>query len=333
VLTILVILLALPCTPVYGNGAVATPPQQPVDGPGGSAYTHDALVRSRVGNLPTGAWVFAPEGTSEAERGELPVVLFLHGFGATNPQTYRGWITHLVRRGNIVIYPDYQPEGFLVFDQSAFVANMLTGLEAGLDEATLDPETIHVVGHSLGAVLGAAYLASGSEAGLPRAASLTLMAPGGCSTCGSRSGFGVPIPDDLPAPGDLLVNIVVGRDDTIVGDGDARAIWIKLADVPPDRKRLVGVQSDRHGEPDLVADHLFVQSDGLGSRVDTLDWFGAWRPLDRLIACAESGTLCEVALGSGDEALSMGQWSDGTPVAPMVVVDPVAGTRPASTNV
>ena len=315
------------------TGARASPPPQPVEGPGGSAYAFDPVETSRSGNLPTGAWGFALEGTSDVERGQMPVVLFLHGFGATDPQTYRGWIAHLVRRGHIVIYPDYQSEGFLVFDQSTFVANTLVGLEQGLDKAGLAPETIHVVGHSLGAVIGAAYLRAGPLDDLPPGASLTLIAPGGCSTCGTMSGFGVPLPDDLAASEELLVNIVVGSDDTIVGDGDARAIWSRLADVPPDRKRLVEVRSDRYGQPGLVADHLFVQSDGFGSEVDALDWFGVWRPLDRLIGCAESGSLCAVALGTDPVALGMGEWSDGTPVAPMVVVDPVAGTRPASTNV
>ncbi|MBA3377330.1 MAG: alpha/beta fold hydrolase, partial [Chloroflexia bacterium] len=201
--------LVLTMPGIAGSGARASPPPQPVEGPGGSAYAFDAVETSRSGNLPTGAWVFAPEGTSDVERGQMPVVLLLHGFGATDPQTYRGWISHLVRRGHIVIYPDYQPEGFLVFDQSTFVANMLAGLEQGLDKAGLEPETIHVVGHSLGAVMGAAYLRAGPLDDLPPVASLTLIAPGGCSTCGTTSGFGVPLPDDLAAPEELLVNIVV----------------------------------------------------------------------------------------------------------------------------
>jgi pimeloyl-ACP methyl ester carboxylesterase len=297
------------------------PPAQPADGPGGSGYAHAAVATERVGDLPTGEWVFVPEGVADAVRAEMPVVLLLHGFGATDPQTYRGWITHLVRSGNVVVYPDYQPEGFLVFDQAAFVENMVAGTERAFDQAGLDPDAIHVVGHSLGAVIGVAAIGEGPDGGLPPVASLTLVAPGGCSTCGSTSGFGIPLPETLEVPAGMLVHAVTGSDDAIVGDGDARAIWSRLEDIPAGQKRFVDVRSDGHGEPVLVADHLFVQSDGFGSGVDALDWFGAWRPLDALIACAETGELCEVALGTDAEALFMGEWSDGTPVAPMVVVD------------
>ena len=314
-----VLVLATPFPPVPVDGAEASPPPQSLDGPGGRTYAFAEVERARVGEIPSGASIFSPEGIPDVERSRMPVVLFLHGFGATDPTTYRGWITHLVRRGNTVIYPDYQPEGFLVLDQSAFVANMLAGLKRGLDAAGLEPGEVHVVGHSLGAVIGAAYLASGSEAGLPPVASLTLVAPGGCGTCGTMSGFGVPLPDRFEPPKGLLVNIVTGSDDTIVGDGDALAIWARLADVPQGRKRLVEVQSDRYGSPELVADHLFPQSDGFGSEVDALDWYGVWRPLDSLIACASDGTFCEIALGTDAAALEMGEWSDGGPVAPMVV--------------
>lgn len=318
VLTLLVMLLAAVPGPV--SGVDVSPPPQPADGPGGNAYAHASIDVSRVGDLPTGAWVFSPNGEPGAERSRIPVVLFLHGFGATDPGTYRGWITHLVRRGNTVIYPDYQPEGFLVPDQSSFVANMLAGLQSGLEAAGIAPEAIHVVGHSLGGVMGVAYLAEGREVGLPPAASLTVVAPGGCSNCGMTSGFGVPLPPGLAPPADLLVNIVTGSDDAIVGDGDALAIRDLLANVPANQLRLVEVRSDRHGSPDLVADHLFAQSDGFGSEVNALDWYGLWRPLDGLIACAETRALCEVALGTGETALDMGAWGDGTPVVLPVVI-------------
>lgn len=301
--------------------AEPSPPGQPIEGPGGSAYAYETMTIERVGELPSGAWVFLPGGVADRDLSGMPVILFLHGFGATDPQTYRAWITHLARRGNIVVYPDYQPAGFLVPDQSGFVANLLAGVRRGLATAGVAPEAVHVVGHSLGGVLGTAYLAAGPAAGLPPAASLTVIAPGGCGTCGTTEGFGVPLPDNPRAPDGLLVHVVTGSEDTIVGDGDARAIWSRLDAVPEARKRFVEVRSDRHGEPALVADHLFAQSDGFGSEVDALDWYGAWRPLDSLIACAEEGALCDVALGANAAAFGMGAWSDGTPVTLPVVVD------------
>ena len=37
-----------------------------------------------------------------------PVVLFLHGWGATEPRFYGPWLEHLARAGNAVVYPRYQ---------------------------------------------------------------------------------------------------------------------------------------------------------------------------------------------------------------------------------
>lgn len=322
-LVALILTLAWPTSPASGRDAPAPPPTQSVAGPGGSDYAYGSAARIRVGDEPTGAWVFSPEGIPAEDLARLPVVILLHGFGATDPQTYRGWIGHIVRRGATVIYPDFQPAGFLAPDQSAFVADMLAGVAEGLEAAGVEPENVHIVGHSLGAVIGTAYLGAGPVAGLPPAASLTLVAPGGCRTCGATPGFGVALPDDLQPPDGLLVNIIVGADDEIVGDRDAREIWSRLGSVPASDKRFVEVQSDRHGSPGLIADHLFAQSDGDGdgSAIDALDWYGVWRPLDSLIACADTGRLCDVALGTSDAALFMGEWSDGRAVPLPVVID------------
>ena len=56
-------------------------------------------------------WLFVPTdplpGTPRA--GEpFPLVIFVHGSGATNADPYLAWIEHLVRRGAVVLYPQYQ---------------------------------------------------------------------------------------------------------------------------------------------------------------------------------------------------------------------------------
>ena len=38
----------------------------------------------------------------------FPLVIFVHGSGATGPDLYLAWIEHLVRRGAVVLYPLYQ---------------------------------------------------------------------------------------------------------------------------------------------------------------------------------------------------------------------------------
>ncbi len=298
-------------------------PQQPASGPGGRDYRFNHVHAERLGELPSGVTVFRPEGIDDATRAKLPVVLFLHGFTANNPVLYGGWIEHLVRRGAVVLYPDYQEVGVFSGGQEHYIDNMFAGVRDGLAEMSLKPERVHVVGHSLGAVLAMVYSTTAAERGLPEGATLTMIEPGGCRNCGGSFGFGVPVQLDRRLLGDTLVSIVVGEDDSLVGDADALVLARMAANIPPDRQRLMLVQSDDHGQPALVADHLLPQTAGSGGEEDALDWYGLWRPFDALVACADAGQHCDVALGDSEVALSMGYWSDGTPVEHLSVRDPM----------
>ena len=303
-----------------GARAVITPPAQPATGPGGQEYRFGDVTAVRAGDEPRGAWVFSPTLVTEAERSSLPVVVFLHGFGANDPALYGGWIDHIARRGAVVIFPDYQEPGFFSGGQGAYLANMLAGIAAAIDRIGTTPDRVHVVGHSLGAILTAAYGALAPAADLPHAATLTFITPGGCRNCGNFGSFGVPLPLDRQIPAETMVRTVVGGDDVIVGDADARALQAMLTDVPAGRKVFESIPSDDHGSPPLIADHLFAQSGTTGESTDALDWYGLWRPFDALIECADRQQACEIALGNGDDRGYMGIWSDGTPVRSPVPV-------------
>lgn len=298
-----------------------TQPVQPASGPGGTAYPFTGVQTERIGSRPSGATVFLPDGIDRATLNDLPVVVFLHGFTAVKPQRYGGWIEHLVRRGAVVIYPDYQDAGVFAGGQDRYTDNMFTGISNAFDTLDLEPARVHVVGHSLGAVLTMVYGTLGPERGLPAAASLTLVAPGGCRSCGNGFRFGVPVELDRRLPQDTLVSIVVSEDDELVGSADAVVLARLTGDIPADRQRFIVVRGDAHGQPPLVADHLFPQTAGNGGEEDALDWYGLWRPFDALVNCAESGQECDTALGTSNAALSMGSWSDGTPVVRPVVLD------------
>lgn len=318
-LVLLLVLASTAAPPAEAEGAI-TPPGQPVSGPGGREYMFEEIAAVRVGDAPTGAWLFAPEGTAQADRATLPVVLFLHGFGATDPALYQDWIDHLVRRGTVVIYPDYQEPGYLGGGQAAYLANLFAGAGEALTRLGTPPDQVHVVGHSLGAVLTAAYGVLAPAADLPPATTLTMIEPGGCRNCGNFGSFGVPLPLTRRIAPEILVRTVVGGDDDFVGDADARSIQQMLGDIPADRKAFETIPSDEHGLPALVADHLFPQTGGAGGETDALDWFGLWRPFDALVSCADRREACAVALGASDEHRFMGEWSDGTPVLPPVPV-------------
>src|SRR3954453_16509057 len=83
----------------------AAPPPQPKSGPGGAEYVATDVVKRAVGRASAASYVFHAAGAAAEPR---PVVVFIHAWGATNPQAYGGWINHLARKGFLVLFPKYQ---------------------------------------------------------------------------------------------------------------------------------------------------------------------------------------------------------------------------------
>jgi hypothetical protein len=107
------------------------------------------------------------------------------------------------------------------------------------------------------------------------------------------------------------------------------------------------VQSDTHGFPPLVADHLFplnfdkefVRAHDFSKakkrelsfkrtllqkflRSDALSFYGSWKLFDALCSAAFYGEDKHFALGDTKEQRFMGLWSDGVPVKELRVVAP-----------
>ncbi len=315
------------------------PPEQPIHGPGGREFAFEAVDVTRLGRPPTGSWLFEPtslrlDATKVETEPPLPVVIFLHGFTALDPDAYRAWIDHIVRRGAIVIYPDYQTSDPFAGDWDAFLPNSTAGIRMAMQElgrggrAVPYASRVAVVGHSLGAVLATGYATAAADEGLPAPSVLMLVQPGGCAGCGRLSGnWGVPLPDLTAVPANTMVTVIVGEDDPVVGSEAARIIWEGLRGIPLERRDFVTLRGDHRGLPPLRATHLLPQTGGWGGRVDALDWFGTWKLLDLLMGCAFRGEACDAALGNTPEQRYMGVWSDGEPVTEAKVTDfpPAAG--------
>lgn len=308
------------------------PPAQPEAGPGGQEAAFAEVVATRVGEPPSGYWLFEPAEPSEVDPGgttrALPVVVFLHGFTALDPDRYRLWMEHIAKRGAIVVYPDYQRASPFGDDWRTFLPNAREAVRAALASlevgATARPDTtrLAVVGHSLGGVLAAGYAATAANEGLPEADVLMAVAPGGCGGCRPLAEEqGVPLPDLSRVPAATKAVVVVGDADGVVGDGGGKRIWAAMGAVPTSNRDYVTVVSDGRGAPSLRASHLFPQTAGRGSTTDALDWFGTWKLLDLLTDCAFAGLGCDEALGGSARQRSMGVWSDGVPVAELRVTD------------
>ncbi len=306
------------------------PPAQPASGPGGAAVLYDRVIATRHGRAPVGYWLFEPSTPADPDRADrkLPLVLFVHGFNALDPTVYRAWIDHIVRRGAIVVYPDYQDVQLVGANPLTYLGNLLTGVRAATAELKtgrhppIDLARAAVVGHSRGGILAANYAAVAEAQGLPLPAVLMPVEPGGCRGCGGVSErLGAPLAPLDTVPAGVLALVVVGSEDDVVGTTGGKLIWSGLEEVPLDQRDFVTLVSDDHGRPPLEADHQLPQTDGLGSRVDAMDWYGSWKLFDALTSCAFEERWCDTALGNSDSQRFMGVWSDGMPVAAARITD------------
>jgi hypothetical protein len=324
----------------------ASEPRQPPQaafGPGGSAARYAEVESWRVGVPPTGAWIFAPaspatDQVAETDDRPWPLVIFFHGLTALDPAAYGKWIDHMVRRGNVVVYPDYQTARIWEADPTTYLANAIVAIGSAVGDLDggegklplVDLDRVAVAGHSAGGVLTVNYAAVAAQLGLPVPDVLMPVEPGGCGGCGfgDTVEFGIPIEDLSRVSPTTMVLVLAGENDRVVGQTGARVLWERLEHISLARRDFVVVRSDDHGAPDLTADHFFPLTGSLFGETDALDWNGTWRLFDALAECAFFGETCEMALGGGEEQQAMGEWSDGTPVMDLIVTDaPAAAAR------
>jgi pimeloyl-ACP methyl ester carboxylesterase len=251
---------------------------------------------------------------------QAPVVVFCHGWLAMQPWTYLGWITHLVRRGSIVIYPRYQAGTRT--PPSTFTANAASAIRDALKRlrqmGSVQPDTTRfaVVGHSAGGVIATDLTVRWEKLGIPRPRVLLAVEPGGSEADSGR--WGLPMPDVPSLNPDTLMLCVSGGDDHVVSAATADRIYSSATQVPAANRNLVVVSTDRHGAPALVADHFFPTSP-VNRVPDALDYLVCWKLLDGLVDAAFSGTHREYALGNTPQQRSVGAWSDGVAVTELTV--------------
>ena len=330
-----ILFVVLLAATALAHAVAPTPPVQPAHGPGGAGYAHAQVLAREVKSGAQGWWLFVPSSPKPAS---APIVVFCHGWGALDPKGYRAWIDHIVRRGNIVIWPNYQAS--LLTPGGDFLPNAIAGIRAALADlengsAGIRPELDHVaiVGHSAGGVLSAQIAAAAARNVLPVFRAVMPVEPGDGSQDG-RKHVTVPHADLSPMPASTKLLVVVGADDHRAYESLGLSFYADTIRVPAANKNVIELESDGHGSPPLLANHA-APGASLDARpprralihefehagvVDALDWYGNWKLFDALSDCAFHGRECATALGGGPAQIDMGTWSDGMPVKPMRVL-------------
>ncbi|WP_046868344.1 chlorophyllase/cutinase-like alpha/beta fold protein [Microvirga massiliensis] len=242
------LLAALLTTSLLAPAFAATPPGQPEKGPGGADYPNETVVKRAVGSASAATFVFHAAGEASKAR---PVIIFLHSWGAANPQYYGGWIEHLARRGNLVLFPRFQEVNRTrPADATAMAATLVReALEALKDdkEAHPDPGRVAVVGHLAGAAIGLNLAIEAAEDGLPTPKLVFALMPGGIAS--DAKSRGILLEDLGKLDPDTLLITMSGDRDHLPTDRASRRILRETTGVPVNRKLFMRALSDSHGFP------------------------------------------------------------------------------------
>ena len=305
---------------------------QPLTGPGGQEYLYDDIETLDYSSTEKGCWVYYPKG---AEKDQLNLVVFVHGYGAINPMIFGKWIKHLVKKGNVVIYPRYQMTLFNPLPP-AFAQNVADGINKGLDslkiETGIEPDLKHAsyVGHSYGGAI-VTYLANYYEKfEVPKPASVFACEPG----TGPFKDAKLRSYRELHE--DLMLLVMVGDNDLTVGDELGLRIYLSSKQLKhrnfirqyPDSYKNYSIGAS-HYEPYSLDEDLdsgernftALRAMRVGS-TDAVDYYGYWKLYDALLNCSREGRDCDVAFGNTAEQRSLGEWEKDKPVRPLEIKDP-----------
>lgn len=236
-------------TPILAAG----PPSQPENGPGGVGDKAATIVKRGLGTASAGTYAFFKSGAAPAEG--RPVAIFLHAWGAPNPQYYGGWIDHLTRNGWLVLFPRFQElNKTRPADATAkALANLKTAFSELAADADAKPDTkrVALIGHLAGVPLAANVAASAAAEGLPAPKLIYATMPGGIAR--DEKSRGIPLADLATIAPDTIILTVIGDKDARAADLAAKRILRDASTVPLERKLFIRALSDDHGFPSMTA--------------------------------------------------------------------------------
>lgn len=309
-----------------------TQPTQPTTGPGGSEYFHEEINYQDFAESADGYWLFEP---AAPKPDSAHLIIFIHGYGGYNPMIYADWIDHLVKKGNIVVFPRYQkhqlyptPNLFAEYVALA-IQNALEELNSG-DHVRPILAQFAFVGHSYGGTITADLAINFEKFEIPKPQVLFLCSPGtGPLSMGRLESY-----KDMPA--DVQMLIMTSEDDHVVGDEFGLKVFNESTQVC--NRNFIRQFRDKHGEPRISAYHnesycldekydsghrpSTVSRAFRWSKLNAVDYFGYWKLFDAMLECSRNDRLCNYAFGNTPEQRSLGNWSDGQAIKELEVMVP-----------
>lgn len=317
----------------------------------------DDVILAQEEDIDFSVYLTLPILTEDLPLEHIPLALLSHGWGYPVYEEYTDWIEHLSARGIAVAFVQYPshidppiPEGLEGVDiegasnyphheyRALAIASALDTLEqvalgedrhssvdTALGNVSVNTSHLWIGGHSLGGAYTFVQLYESMERGWGNE---TLFID-------IESGWTRPNqmhlqPNLSRMPEDAMVHIARGVDDMTV-DACYSVHHQQVYDMLPDEHVLyIELQSDLYGFPRLVGSH-YLPTDSVHDRLAD---FGVYRRIDAqadwVFARSQGDSITEnwayAHLIDGEQLRSMGEWSDGTQVLPLLVYQDALNT-------
>lgn len=316
-------------------------PVQEMAGPGGRDYLHKSFSTWESGFVAHERYIVFEPSEPAPERAGF--VLFVHDLLYPSPQYYMGQIRHLCRNGWIVLFPFYegtnQPAKHYLFN---IVRSLKDYLQRAFERNKIqtDHNKFAIFGHGSGGVLAANTAAVYDYFGMPLPKVLLISMP-------SRSY--VKMLDLSGVSRETRMAVITGDRVSEPEAIAARDIFYAADRVKTPNKIFLTVQSDFYGQPPLIGDRTavlspenpkkervvvarrneflkshkskFLASYLKADDIENFDWKADFRVFDMLAIATFNLNTDLKPMKKSEELRSMGYWSDGRKVKPLIVTD------------
>lgn len=314
---------------LIGQDLVLTPP---IKGPGSPTYSHDKVIQYDFAKKQDGYWLFEP---ASPRPDSANIIVFNHGYGAYNPMIYGKWIKHLVRKGNIVIFPRYQKNNYFPRPRK-FPKNVSQAINDAIEkmnkEDFVKPITkqLAFVGHSYGGVISANLAIHYKKHHLPKPVAVMLCSPG-------HGPFrGAVLKSYEKMDSNIKLIVMTSENDRTVGEKFGFKVFETATNVT--QRNLIRQLEDVAVSPLHYAGHSECYAldktydngkrNGTTRRalkkgkLNNTDYYGYWKIFDALLDCSRSGEHCEYAFGNTPEQRSLGVDVNGIPIKELEIILP-----------
>ena len=287
------------------------PPNAPTSGSGSFVYSHNVSI-STYGEDIARFWIYEPDSPKPSE---APVIYYFHGWGTFDPNSYNDFLTHLARKGYIVVFINYGSlYNVSYFEQISKEAIEKANLELQNSNHVKPNGKYGFVGHSLGSILLTRLAATNSKPDV-----MILHDPAGESFVQSQFIYW-DLSKEVYSKIDPNTKLLIITAEAALFNGSIFSQYL-INNTPITQKNLLMIPHDSHGTPSLYSDHSGVQA-YIPELIplDAIDWWGYWRPTEKALDEALKGeqgnysAFCNKAGKECDGVRFMGTWSDGKPV-------------------